>query len=319
MDYLNQVLGIRVKYGNIISTHLPNFIRTRYRIQEVALDGKDVLFVYPLTELPAAESLKKHLGRIQENKNIPAVIILQRLTYLQKKCLLSNRIPFIVEKKQIYLPFMAVYLQERCDAAVSEHNKILPSAQMVLLYFIYHGSGRMAASQAVKNLQLTSTSISRAIRQLEGFDVIQTRKEGIQKILCSDLSPQELFTASKKYLQNPVKRRVYIPAETLTEGLLKSGYSALEAWSMLNPPDVPCYAAKSIVPWNGVYTKELWSKERQAVVEQWCYDPRKLSDTDCVDKLSLALSLQDSGDERIEEAVEQMLAQLWRDMNGNRH
>ena len=32
--------------------------------------------------------------------------------------------------KQIYLPFMAVYLQERCDAEKSDREEILPSAQM---------------------------------------------------------------------------------------------------------------------------------------------------------------------------------------------
>lgn len=319
MEYVNQVLGVQVKYGNVWNTHLPNFIRTRYRIQKVLLDGKEVFFVYPLIELPAVEALKKHIMRIQEIEDIPVVMILQRLTWREKQYLLANRIPFIVEGKQIYLPFMAVYLQEKCDAEISEHAEILPSAQMLMLYFIYHGSGRMAASQAVKALQLTSTSISRAVRQLEGFGLVQTKKEGVQKVLYSELPPKELFEAAAGYLQNPVKYRGYVPAESIGEDLLKSGYSALAAYSMLNPSEVTCYAARSITPWNGVLTTEVLSTEHQAAIELWRYDPRKLSDADYVDRLSLALALRDDGDERIEEAVEQMLDQLWRDIDGNRN
>ena len=49
------------------------------------------------------------------------------------------------------------------------------------------------------------------------------------------------------------------------------------------------------------------------------YDPKKLADGTCVDRLSLALALQNDKDERTEEAVEEMLAQVWRDMNGKRN
>ena len=51
-----------------------------------------------------------------------------------------EKIAFIVDGKQIYLPFMAAYLQERCDAEKSDREEILPSAQMLLLYFIYEGA-----------------------------------------------------------------------------------------------------------------------------------------------------------------------------------
>ena len=34
----------------------------------------------------------------------------------QKEYLIREKIPFMVDGKQIYLPFLAVYLQERCSA-----------------------------------------------------------------------------------------------------------------------------------------------------------------------------------------------------------
>ncbi|MCD8147959.1 MAG: MarR family transcriptional regulator, partial [Clostridiales bacterium] len=71
--------------------------------------------------------------------------------------------------------------------------------------------------------------------------------------------------------------------------------------------------------WEGVSSKQLQSSEDQYALELWRYDPKKLSDGEYVDRLSLAISLRDDRDERIEEAVEEMLAQVWRDIDGKRN
>ena len=51
MEYLNQVLGIRVVYKDDTSISMPNYIHARYRLQRVTLDGKTAIFVYPKDEL----------------------------------------------------------------------------------------------------------------------------------------------------------------------------------------------------------------------------------------------------------------------------
>ena len=162
MEYLEKVLGIKVIYEQVKFQHLPNFITARYRLQMVAMNGKRAIFLYPKTELEQIEVLKKHIARIQKNENLSVVLVLEKITFRQKEYLIRERIPFIVEGKQVYLPFMAVYLQERCSAEKMQREEILPSAQMLLLYFIYRGVQELFASQAVKDLELTPTSISRA-------------------------------------------------------------------------------------------------------------------------------------------------------------
>ena len=54
-------------------------------------------------------------------------------------------------------------------------------------------------------------------------------------------------------------------------------------------------------------------------VEMWRYDPRKMSTRNVVDELSLALALREDADERVEEAVEEMLNGLWRKIDGYRN
>ncbi len=318
MEYLKKVLGIQVVEQQSHFAHLPNFIRTRYELKKVALDGRKAIFLIPKTELEQMETLKKHLLRIQKNEGCPVVLVMQKITFRQKEALLREKIPFVVEGKQIYLPFLAVYLQERCDAEKQPRKEILPSAQMLLLYFIYHGAKDLPTSQAAKDLKLTPTSISRASRQLEELNLIQTKKVGVQKFLLSDRSPKELFQTAKSSLADPVKRTVYIPKNELGPKPIRSGYSALAEYSMLNPPLVACYAAGSISQWKSVLSNQLQDSQTQVAVQLWRYDPRKLSTQGTVDTLSLALSLKDDAEERVEEAVEEMLHDVWEEIDGYR-
>ena len=146
MEYLNKVLGIEVTYENAELKHLPNFIVARYRLQMVSMNGKKVVFLYPKTELEQIEVLKKHIVRIQKNENLPVVLVLKEITFRQKECLIREKMPFIVEGRQIYLPFMALYLQERCSAEKQPQEKILPSAQMLLLHL--HSPSKLPLPQA---------------------------------------------------------------------------------------------------------------------------------------------------------------------------
>lgn len=319
MEYLNKVLGIEVVYMNGKFEHLPNFIVTRYRLQRVSMNGQGVIFLYPKTELEQVEVLKKQIARIQKNENLPVVLVLNELSFRQKEYLIREKIPFIVEGRQIYLPFMALYLQERCNAEKKPWEEILPSAQMLLLHFIYGGAQELSTSQAAKDLELTPTSISRASRQLEEMGLLHIRKAGVQRILYSEDSPKMLFQKTGDTLLNPVKRTVYIPKELVGTDLLESGYSALAEYSMLNAPNVRCYAAERISQWKDVMTNSLQNSQVQVAVEMWRYNPRKLSMRNAVDELSLALALREDADERVEEAVEEMLNELWRKIDGYRN
>ena len=319
MEYLNKVLGIEVTYENVDFKHLPNFIVTRYRLQMASMNGKKVIFLYPKTELEQIVVLKKHIARIQKNENMPIVLVLKEIISRQKEYLIRERIPFIVEGRQIYLPFMALYLQQRCNAERKPREEILPSAQMLLLHFIYGGAQELSTSQAAKDLELTPTSISRASRQLEEMGLLHIRKVGVQRIMQSEDSPKTLFQKAGDKLLNPIKRTVYIPKELVGTELLESGYSALAEYSMLNKPNIKCYATERISQWKDVMTNSLQDSQVQVAVTMSRHKPRKWAPGNIVDEFSLALALREDADERVEEAVEEMLNELWRKIDGYRN
>ena len=94
-------------------------------------------------------------------------------------------------------------------------------------YFIAQGCEELLTSEAARELGLTATSISRASRQLEDMGLIKAQKRGVQKIIYSDKTSEELFELAKDSLCNPVKRVIYVPKTEIREELLLSGYSAL--------------------------------------------------------------------------------------------
>lgn len=190
--------------------------------------------------------------------------------------------------------------------------------QLLLLHFIYGGTKELPSSQAAKDLKLTATSISRASRQLEEMGLLQIKKAGVQKILLSEDPPEVLFQKAEETLLNPVKRTVYVPKEYIGADMLVSGYSALAEYSMLSAPAVECYATDKISQWKNVMTNRLQDSKTQVAVEMWRYDPRILATGHSVDALSLALTLKDDTDERVEQAVEELLSEVWRKIDGRK-
>lgn len=51
--------------------------------------------------------------------------------------------------------------------------------------------------------------------------------------------------------------------------------------------------------------------EKQCALQLWRYDPRRISQTGGVDVLSLAASLADDTDERVEQCIEEILEKVW--------
>lgn len=316
MKYLTSALKLSVRYEPWDKhSQLPFYLLDLYAIEVAHLNSVKTLFL-KTQELPPISTLKKHIKRIQELENIPVVLILQRLTSRQKEQLISAGIAFVVPERQIYLPFMGTLLNESCDPELGEVEKLMPSAQLLLLYFIYQKKKQLPMGEAVDALNFSPMTITRAVRQLESVGLLQTERNGVRKTLVSDFEMQELFEAAQPYLINPVRKRIYIPADKVQDDFILSGYSALSEKTMLNPPKVAVYAARKTDMPADLTTKRLIDAETQVQLELWSYPPEILSQNGIADPLSLSLSLQRDRDERVEEAIEELLDAVWEEYHG---
>lgn len=319
MDYISSTLGIKVAYETWeLESRLPYFMIDKYRMQAAYLADVKALFLYPNAELDQIGAIKKQILRIQKIENIPVVLILDKMTRQRRQYLIEAHIPFVVEGRQLFLPFLGVALQDRFDTEIKPWETLQPSSQVLLLYFIYQNQGRIYTSDAVKALGFSAMTITRAAKQLEMTGNFRMEKEGGKKALIADLPGRDLFEKIRPFLVNPVRKIIYIEHDEVTPEMILSGDSALAKKSMLNMPAIRCYSIDSKLGKELQGSERLLDADRQIRLEFWKYAPQLLAEGETVDTLSLALSMMESKDERVEEAIDEMLDHLWRKLDGNR-
>ncbi len=319
MDNIEKIFNFRIKYINEpYDMPLPNYIRTRYGIRLALFDRQRVIVLVPKIKLDETGTIKRHVEKIKQYENIPVVIMLDKITVRERQGLLESGIPFLVKNKQCFLPFLGTLLTERCDAKSGEVDKLLPSAQMLLFYYIYENNKELYIGNAVETLSVSAMTITRAARQLEQVGLFKFRKDGVKKIMTTEYSGKELYEQARPYLSTPVKRTVYIFNDQIDDTILMAGDLALSQMSMLNPPRVSCYATSNIQYWGDKGRIFMSDEDNQSALQIWKYNPNVLSRTGCVDVLSLAACYLDDPDERVEECIDEMLEDLWEGLNGKR-
>lgn len=313
MDYLTNTLGVKLEYSDWeASKTVPFFISDCYTFKIVTIEGVKALFMYVKNEIDSIPSLKKHIVFISKDINIPLVLVLNHCSRRQREVLIRERLAFIVENKQIYLPFLAIVLQEKFSNTHRKVTKLTPSAQVVLFSYLYSKQKNLSMKELSKKLPYSAMSISRAIKQLADLSLISTYKIDQNKMITSKQNGKAIYKAAQKYLISPISTVHYIKKDTLTADYLVSGYSALSKLSNLNPPKVSCYAINKS---NHINLMDVLSDETSEVkIETWVYKPKLLSTSECVDVLSLHQALKRDPDERVQIEVENMIHKFWEEI-----
>ncbi len=311
MDILMDIFGVQVKYESWNKQGvLPMYIAGSYDFSVAILNGCRCIVLSPTEELVTIPSLKKQIKRIQEIENVPVIIKLPAISLYKRKKMIENGISFITGK-QVFLPFMGTFLTQEKEETV-EVNKLMFSAQQLALMYLYNNSKKLYVSDAVKKLPFTAMTVSRAVKQLAATGLFHTTKDGVNKVVESDYSGRKLYEKIKKYMTSPVRKIGYLNREEITAEMALAGDSVLAEETMLNPDKVMTYAVyiKSFA--KEKLADELMDTEEQIRVELWEYDPKRFSEDNMADRLSVALSFAENEDERVDEAIEELLEGVWK-------
>jgi len=160
---------------------------------------------------------------------------------------------------------------------------------------------------------VSAMQITRAVKQLAGLELFETRKDGVQVLIIGAESGEALFEKAKAHLLNPVRKRFFIDNNALLSNLPLSGETALSEYTMLAPPPVPVYAyAGKVNDFTG--TDNLVDASAQSQVEIWRYSPTVLSRKNGVaDPLSLWTAItNEENDPRLEMAKDELFESIWR-------
>lgn len=316
MNFITEALGVSFKIINHNGIpDFPYYITDNYILKNVLIDNLNCILISPKIDIQNISIIKNNVEKIRQMVKIPVILELDTITKYRCDILIKEKIPFIVKNKQIYLPFLGIYLQEKFSTEQKKIEKFIPSTQVILFRYIYKclevNNTIELSSSDFENLNFSNMTISRAFNQLEDTNLMISKKYGVSKVIYTNLTPQELYNQAEPYLINPIRKIIYIDKKNLLhlENKVLSGLSQLSNISMLNPPKIVTYATDRI-PKFKTYT-QLDSFNHQVELEVWKYKPNILTENETIDTLSLISSLRSNADERIQTIINDLLKNIW--------
>lgn len=289
----------------------PLFLRSIYKFHEMIILGTSCVLLEILDEKPGVDVIQKHKKRIEELTNKQIVFYYKGITRYRRKSLIENRIPFVIEDGQVFLPFLALDLKKAPRYVETEVTTFSTSTQLAFLYFLYNKDAVVNTTGFAEILGLTLMTASRILNNLYDAKLLTYEiggKTGRSKEYRRVKDP-EYFDKARPFIKSPIKKVVYV--KSAPEGALVAGIEALAELSMINPPSHPVRAISrgnmNKADIEILKNKDVAKDEKLVELEIWDYDPKKFTNKQHVDLLSLYMSLKEEKDERIEQALEEAL------------
>lgn len=295
----------------LMKNDYPVFIRDKYNFYEMSILGAHCILLVAVEEMPNIDQLQKHIKQIKNLTDHQIVLFYKDITRYRRKSLIESRIAFVIEDGQMYLPFLGLDLRKVQEHVEEEMKKFTTPAQIAYLYFLYHKDEVVNTTDFAQKLGFNLMTASRALNELYHANLITYEIGGMtgRSKAYKRIKDPDYFLRGRDYLKTPVRKTIYTNARPI--GALTAGLEALADLSMINPPSYPVMAMdrgklnKDQI--EEVKNKDLIKDAKLVQLELWDYDPKLFSNNSHVDLLSLFVSLKEVNDERVEQALDEVL------------
>jgi len=295
---------------------VPYGITDRFRFSQMRIGKIKAVFAEPKQVMTTFVGLDEQFSKIRIGTHMPVVLKLNSIMREERDYLIDKGIPFVAGQ-QVYLPFLGIFMTEQFSQELVMPIKLKPLTQFCALFYIYEKKKELFLTQMTENQEFSSMSMTRAFRELEGTKIFKTQKQGTRKVLFSDLFGRELFEALLPFMKSPVVELGY--CKNLIANLPCAGESALANKSMLGMPKQRCFATGNNKVWRDLQIVKKNFGGEYCCVERWSYAPELFGKSRVVDALDLYLSMRNSSDERIQQCLEEMMENFWREYYGSRN
>lgn len=312
-EELKKLFGCNIEIEKIKDKpKLPLFL-IMHSIYKIKINGVCFILVERSSdEKFGIKAFKKQIAQYEEAFRLPSAFLFNNMTRAQRDAMIRENISFIKLPEQIYLPFFGIILSNKIKMNKKTNvGKMMPVTQQLYLYMLYKGDTDIPKYLAAEELGCSRASISRASDQLIAMDLITQTKQGKSAFIKIWDSYKESLKKAEPYLIDPVQGIITIKKVELPDNYLSAGESALSEYTMLNPPPIPqvavCKASVDESKLNPSDPRWTDPDEEWVNVELWKYDPIPISFEGKADPVSLACSLKETEDERVEKAIEEMM------------
>ena len=296
---------------------LPLYLSQSYVPYRIDLFGRNLILVENIAEeMGTPGRIAKDIVRLRQKFGTDVAMVFRELASWQRQRFVEQGIPFIVPGRQMFLPMFLIDLREYFPKSARLKPRYLGwASQLTLLrQILFADVENENLGVIAKLLGYSPMTITNVRNELAAFEFCEEITRGRSRQLRFFLASQELWSRSNPYLRTPILRQHFVVGSS--EDLLLAGVNALALRFSIQAdikPRVAVYTRKyRKLLEQGVVTNTADEDIANAVVEEWRYDPRLLSQDGSVDSLSLFLSLVSDPNERIQIALEEMMeAMTW--------
>ncbi len=316
--YVFDALGIEISIKPLSNSNLhklPLFLRSMYHFQKTWLFEREIILLQQNeNEFRTADHYFKHIQHIEQTCNLPVVLVLEPIEAYNRKRLIEKQVAFIIPGKQMFIPQLLIDLKEFRYAGKKKRETIQPAAQCLLFYhFLKENVEDMNFKMIAEKTNYTQMTITRAANDLAEREICRIGGRKDKKIIFN-ADKRTIWEKVQPFLQNPIKRKIYIEDHFDDNLMYQAGYSALAFYTNIAGDVHECFA---IAKTDYMYLKKhrqirTTNKiEGRYCIEIWKYAPGILAKNRIVDPLSLYLTLKDEKDERVELELEEMIKNVW--------
>ena len=292
---------------------LPLKFRGNYELFSVYQDSVEWIIAKPKKEL-RLNALRYDRSQIEKTAGLNCALYFNKLNYYTKETMLNEGIPFILEGKQVFLPFLGMLLSEKDDRRLVPVHTISFLTQKLILCALYEKWNDMNATKIAEKLGVTKMSVSRCLDEIEYLDIKILDKSGKTRKVSVSEEIRVLWEEIKPVLRNPVIARFQLAEDIRLDK--KAGISALCEFSMLSDNVYPTYAVTKgdLKETNIKIIRQISIGEEIGceVLELGYfieYNGKMVQDPLSV---MLSLSAEDLEDERVQICIEEMLEEyVW--------
>lgn len=313
VSYIETTLGFKAEIRDWQDKgNLPLLLREQYSFFIIRLSDSDhLIFTENRENRNTPAIISKHCKMLKQYWTGGVIYSKNTLSSTDRTRLLQAKVPFIIPKKQLYLPFIGMDLKEIFPPEKKKAATLSPSAQLLILGKLYKKDWiKKSPSRMSEDIGISNMSIGRAFNELEIHNIASVRNFGKEKILEFHLHGQKLWESELSLLKSPVTSSKTV-AYNNTNDLIIAGESALSRYSMITEPSITTFAvlnrAKHIMIQTNTQEGDF---NTDMLIQKWSYDPRILSMNGIADPLSVYLEFKDTDDERIEEALEDIIKDI---------
>ena len=167
-SYIEQCIrqDVNIIENKTIYGNLPLRYKGLYSVYNVSTKQIEWIILKPNTNIHLND-LRRDRKQIEKITNLNVVLYFEKISTYAKNIMLDEGIPFIVNNKQIYLPFYGILLSEKDNRKLVPIQTISFLTQKILLLALYEKWENMNVTSISRRLDVSKMSITRCFDEIE--------------------------------------------------------------------------------------------------------------------------------------------------------